>query len=93
MRLFYVPAQHEFGVFGNVLLHQVLQQTLHDLREVLQLIMQSHGQQTGHVSPVPLREALLGLQGVDELRHTESLSPAAQALTCSDTAHAQHTPW
>lgn len=69
--LFHIPAQHKFGVLGNVLLNQVLQQTLHDLSEILQFVMESHGEQTGHITPVSLREALLGLQSVDELRNRD----------------------
>lgn len=72
LRLFHVPTQHEFGVFGNVLLHQVLQQALHDLGEVLQFVVEGHGEQAGHVATVSLGETLLGLQSVDELRHTSS---------------------
>lgn len=67
---FYVPAQHEFGVFGHILLHEVLQQTLHDLGEVLQFIVQRHGEQTSNVATVSLREPLLGLQCVNKLRKT-----------------------
>lgn len=65
--VFFIPAQHELGVFGDILLHQVLQQTLHDLCKVLQLVVQSYCEQAGHVAPVSLRETLLGLQSVDEL--------------------------
>lgn len=66
--LSHVPAQHEFGVLGDILLDQVLQQSLHDLGEILQFVVQGHGEQTGNVAPVSLGETLLGLQSVDELR-------------------------
>lgn len=69
--LSHIPAKHKFGVLGNILLHQVLQQTLHDLSEILQFIVQGHGEKTGDVTPVPLRETLLGLQSVDELREKD----------------------
>lgn len=67
------PSQHEFGVLGHVLLHEVLQQTLHDFSEILQFVVKSHGQETGHVSSVPLREALLRLQSVDELEEKQRI--------------------
>lgn len=63
-----VPAQHQFGIFGNILLHQIPQQGLHDVGEVLQLVMECHSEQWRHVAAVPLREVLLLLQGVDELQ-------------------------
>lgn len=62
------PAQHELGVLVHVLMHQVAQQRFHDVGEVLQLVVQCHGEQRGHVAAVALREALLGLQRVDELQ-------------------------
>ena len=67
-----LPSQHELGVLGGVLQDEVLQQGLHHLREVLQLVVERHGEQAGHVAAVPLGEALLGLQGVDEL-HTDTV--------------------
>lgn len=90
--LFPIPAQHEFGVLGDVLLHQVLQQRLHDLGEVLQLVVQRDGEQTGHVAAVPLGEALLGLQGVDELPiRTTASAPAAHSR--GPTSPEQDPPW
>lgn len=66
--LLHLPAQHELWVLGNILLDQVLQESLHHLGEILQFVVQRHGEQTGHVTSVSLREPLLGLQGVDELQ-------------------------
>lgn len=67
-RVFAVPAQHEFGIFGNILLHQIPQQGLHDVGEVLQLVVECHGEQWRYVAAVPLGEVLLLLQGVDKLQ-------------------------
>lgn len=39
-----VPAQHQFGIFGDILLHQIPQQSLHDIGEVLKLIVERHSQ-------------------------------------------------
>lgn len=75
--LFYIPAKHKLGVLGNILLDQVLQQTFHDLSEILQFVMKGHGKQTGNITSVSLRETLLGLQGVDELRQRQKRISAA----------------
>jgi len=61
------PPEHQFGVLGHVLLHQVVEQRLQDVREVLQLAVQGHGQQGRHVGPVPRGEGPLDLQRVNEL--------------------------
>lgn len=61
------PSEHQSGVLGHVLHHQVIEQSLQDVSEVLQLPMQGHGEQGGHVGPVPRGEGPLHLQGVDEL--------------------------
>lgn len=79
--LSHVPAQHEFGVLGDILLDQVLQQSLHDLGEILQFVVQGHGEQTGNVAPVSLGETLLGLQSVDELRDGGTERQRAQTVT------------
>lgn len=68
-----VPAQHQFGIFGDILLHQISQQGLHDVREVLQLIVECHSEKWRHVATVPLGEVLLLLQGVDKLQKTVRL--------------------
>lgn len=65
-----VPAQHQFGIFGNILLHQISQQGLHDIGEVLQLIVERHSEKWRHVAAIPLGEVLLLLQGVDKLQKT-----------------------
>lgn len=49
----FLPSQHQFGVLGDVLLHQVVQESLEDVCEVFQLAVQRHRQEGGHVSPVP----------------------------------------
>ena len=61
------PAQHQLGVLGHVLGHQVTEQGAQDVSEILQLSMQRHGEQRRHVGAVPGRESALALQGVDEL--------------------------
>lgn len=35
----YLPSEHEFGVLGDVLLHQVIEQCFQNVSEVLQLAM------------------------------------------------------
>lgn len=62
------PSQHEFGVLGHILLHQVIQQSFEDVCEILQLAMKSHGQQRGHVGPVSGGEGPLALQSMNELK-------------------------
>lgn len=46
------PSEHEFWIFGHILLHQVVQQRFQDIREVLQFTVQRHRQQRGHIGPV-----------------------------------------
>lgn len=61
------PAQHELGVLVHVVGSQVTQQRPQDVRQVLELAVQRQGQQRSHMAAVPLGEAGLLLQGVDEL--------------------------
>lgn len=61
------PPQHQLRVLGHILFHQVVEQRLEDVGEVLQFAMQGHCEQRGHVGPVPGGEGALNLQGVDEL--------------------------
>lgn len=49
-----VPSQHQFGVLGDVLLDEMLQQSLHNLCEILQLVMKSYGEKASHVATIPL---------------------------------------
>jgi len=61
------PPQHQFGVFGHVLFHQIIEQRLQDVREVLQFTVQGYSQQRGHVGPVPGGKSPLDLKSVNEL--------------------------
>lgn len=67
------PPQHEFGVLGHILLHQVVKQSLEDVCEVLQFTVKGYSQQRGYVGPVPGGERPLRLQSVNKLegRHGE----------------------
>lgn len=56
-----LPSQHQFGVFGHILLHQVVEESFKDVGEILQLAVQGHCQQGGHVGSVPGRESPLAL--------------------------------
>lgn len=61
------PSQHQLGVLGHVLFHQIVQQRLQDVCEVLQLAVQGHSEQRCHVGPVSGGKGALGLQSVNEL--------------------------
>lgn len=67
-RSFFLPPKHEFWILGHILLHQVIEQGLEDVGEVLQLTMEGDGEQGGHVGPVSWREGPLALQSVNELQ-------------------------
>lgn len=66
-----LPPQHQFGVLGHVLLHQVVEESFEDVRKILQFAMQRDRQQGGNVGSVSGRESPLALQSVNELREEE----------------------
>ena len=62
------PAEHKFGILGDVLLHQIIKQRFQNVCEVLQLAVQSYCEQRCHVGTISGRECPLALQSVDELK-------------------------
>lgn len=44
-RLAHSPPQHQLGVLGHILLHEVIQECFEDVSEVLQLPVQRHREQ------------------------------------------------
>ena len=88
------PAQHELGVLLHVMGSQASEQRLHDVGQVLELAVQCQGQQRSHEAAVPLGEAGLLLQGVDELGGSGggvlALTPGSPAPHASSHVHA-HT--
>lgn len=65
----FLPAQHEFRVLAvDIFLHQLQQQSSHDVSVVFQFAVQGHGQQGGKVHLGPGVEVITALQGADELQ-------------------------
>lgn len=68
-RALLLPAQHEFRVLAvDIFLHELQQQSSHDVSIVFQFAMQGHGQQGGKVHLGPGVEVITALQGADELQ-------------------------
>lgn len=64
-----LPAQHEFRVLAvDIFLHQLQQQSSHDVSVVFQFAVQGHGQQGGKVHLGPGVEVITALQGADKLQ-------------------------
>lgn len=70
----FLPSEHQFGVLGHVLLHQVIEESFEDVREIFKFAMKCHRKQGGHIGSVSGREGPLALQGVNELRERGNVS-------------------
>lgn len=70
----FLPSEHQFGVLGHVLLHQVIEESFEDVREIFKFSMKRHGEQGGHIGSVSRREGPLALQSVNELRGRDNVS-------------------
>lgn len=74
-----LPAQHEFRVLAvDIFLHQLQQQSSHDVSVVFQFAMQGHGQQGGKVHLGPGVEVITALQGADKLQTHQDHSTKKQ---------------
>ena len=64
----HIPAQHQLGVLGHILGHQITKQSTEDVSEVFELPVKCDSEQRCHIGTVPSGEGTLALQRVDELR-------------------------
>ena len=64
----HIPAQHQLGVLGHILGHQVTKQSTEDVSEVFELPVKRNSEQRCNIGTVPSREGTLALQRVDDLR-------------------------